>query len=125
MGIYLKIGSNDVSRFITENEYSVITAPVYDEDSAFINIYGEKIRDRTGLEVTISAKLYDVDDASAAAISSALSSGSANVIYSAPEECSASFDTLKLAISLDRVYKGVKYWTAEILLHAFIREGSL
>lgn len=125
MGIYLKIGNTDVSRFITENEYSVITAPVYDEDSEFINIYGEKIRDRTGREVTISAKLYDVDDTSAAAISSALSSGSANVIYSAPEECSASFDTLKLAISLDRVYKGVKYWTAEILLHAFIREESL
>ena len=126
MGIYLKIGGTDVSRFITANRYSAVTTPVYDEESTFINIYGEKIRPRTGHEVTVSAVLTDVDDVTAAALSDTLSAGSCTVTYSAPAEKSAAFECEKLALALDRVYRGVKYWTAELILHAsFVPEDGL
>ena len=73
MGIYLKIGGTDVSRFITENKYSISVSSVYDNGGEFVNIYGAKVRERTGYEVDISAELSDVDDTSAAALSAALS----------------------------------------------------
>lgn len=125
MSVYLKIADTDVSEFITENDYSVTTEPVYDEANAFVNIYGEKVRQRTGKEVVVSAVLRDVDDGTAAALSAALEKGSAQAVYSAPEQRSAEFEALKLSISLDRLYKGKKYWTAEIKLRAFVREVGL
>ena len=48
MGIYLKIGSTDVSRFITENKYSISVSSVYDNGGEFVNIYGAKVREKTG-----------------------------------------------------------------------------
>ncbi len=126
MGTYLKIGDTDVSAFITENKYSVTTVPVYDEESEYINIYGERVRARTGCEVTIDAVLCDVDDASAAALAKALSAKTVTAAYSAPELKSGSFEALKTALSLDRVYKGQKFWTAEIRLRAsFVPDDGL
>lgn len=115
-----------MSRFITANKYSAETSPVYDEESAFVNIYGEKIRSRTGHEVMVRAVLSDVDDSVAAGLSAAFDSGSMSVTYSAPEEKTAVFDGVKLALSLDRVFGGERFWTAEIILHAaFIPEDCL
>ena len=126
MGVYLKIGDIDVSRFITANKYSAETAPVYDEESAFVNIYGEKIRTRTGHEVTVRAVLSDVDDITAAGLSAAFDNGSITVTYSAPEEKVAVFDGVKLSLALDRVFGGERFWTADIVLHAaFVPEDCL
>ena len=49
MGIYLKIGSTDVSRFITENKYSISVSSVYDNGGEFVNIYGAKVRERRAM----------------------------------------------------------------------------
>ncbi|MCI7768407.1 MAG: hypothetical protein MSJ26_10590 [Oscillospiraceae bacterium] len=126
MGIHLKIGDIDVSRFITTNKYSAETAPVFDDESAFVNIYGEKIRNRTGHEVTVRAVLSDVDDITAAGLSAEFDNGSMKVTYSAPEEKSADFDGVKLSLSLDRVFGGERFWTADIVLHAaFVPEDCL
>ena len=125
MSIYLKIGETDVSRYITENEYKVTSVPVYDEESAFVNICGQRICTRTGMEVTITAKLYDVDDTCAAALSSVLSYERIKVSYSAPELSEAEFETVKSALSLDRVCGGEKFWTAEISMKAFIPDDCL
>ena len=126
MGIYLKIGNIDVSRFITANKYSAETAPVYDEESSFVNIYGEKISRRTGHEVTVKAVLSDVDDMTAAGLSAAFGSESIKVRYSAPEEKEADFNGVKLSLALDRVFGGERFWTAEIVLHAaFVPEDCL
>ena len=106
MGIYLKIGSTDVSRFITENKYSISVSSVYDNGGEFVNIYGAKVREKTGYEVDISAELSDVDDTSAAALSAALSGEKCSVSYSAP--------------------RGEKFWTAQVKLHAaFVPEDGL
>lgn len=126
MGIYLKIGDIDVSRFITSNKYSAETAPVYDEESSFVNIYGEKIRPRTGHEVTVRAVLSDVDDSAAEGLSKAFDSEKIRVIYSAPEEKEADFCGVKLSLSLDRVFGGERFWSADIVLHAaFVPEDHL
>ena len=126
MGVYLKIGDIDVSRFITANRYSAVTSPVYDEESSFVNIYGEKIRTRTGHEVTVKAVLSDVDDTAAAGLSAAFESESIRVRYSAPEEKEADFCGVRLSLSLDRVFGGKQFWTADIELHAaFVPEDCL
>lgn len=126
MGIYLKIGEVDVSRFITVNKYSCTSQPVYDEENGYISIYGEKIRKRTGHEVTISAFLSDVDDGTAAALSAAAEQKKCQVTYSAPDEKTGDFECLKLALSLDRVYRGEKFWSAELKLYApFVAEDGL
>ena len=119
MGIYLKIGSTDVSRFITENKYSISVSSVYDNGGEFVNIYGAKVRD-------ISAELSDVDDTSAAALSAALSGEKCNVSYSAPTEKTGEFQCSGFSLSLDRVYRGEKFWTAQVKLHAaFVPEDGL
>lgn len=126
MGVYLKIGNVDVSRFITANKYSAVTSPVYDEESEFVNIYGEKIRTRTGHEVTVKAVLSDVDDTAAAGLSAAFEGESIRIRYSAPEEKEADFCGVRLSLSLDRVFGGNRFWTADIELHAaFVPEDCL
>lgn len=126
MSVYLKIGNTDVSGFITENKYRVTVSSVYDSDSEFINIYGARVRDRTGYETDISAELSDVDDTSAAALSETLSEEKCTVSYSAPTEKSGEFECTDFSLSLDRVYKGEKFWTAIIKLHAaFAPEDGL
>lgn len=126
MGVYLKIGDVDVSRFITADRYSAVTSPVYDEESTFVNIYGEKIRTRTGHEVTVKAVLSDVDDTAAAGLSAAFEKSSIRVRYSAPEEKEADFSGVRLSLSLDRVFGGKQFWTADIELHAaFVPEDCL
>ena len=118
MGIYLKIGSTDVSRFITENKYSISVSSVYDNGGEFVNIYGAKVREKTGYEVDISAELSDVDDTSAATLSAALSGEKCSVSYSAPTEKTGEFQCSGFSLSLDRVYRGEKFWTAQVKLHA-------
>lgn len=126
MAVHLKIGNIDVSRFITSDKYGVETAPVYDEESSFVNIYGEKIQKRTGHQVTVSAVLSDVDDKTAEGLSKAFESDSIKVTYSAPDEREADFRGTVLSLSLDRVFGGEKFWTAEIKLHAaFVPEDCL
>ena len=126
MAVHLKIGDIDVSRFITSDKYSVETAPVYDEESSFVNIYGEKIQKRTGHQVTVSAVLSDVDDSTVGGLSKAFDSDSIKVTYSAPDEREADFKGAKLSLSLDRVFGGERFWTAEIKLHAaFVPEDCL
>ena len=126
MGVYLKIGDVDVSRFITANRYSAVTSPVFDSESEFVNIYGEKIRTRTGHEVTVKAVLSDVDDSAAAGLSAAFESESVRVIYSAPGESEADFKWVRLSLSLNRVFGGNRFWTADIELHAaFVPEDCL
>lgn len=126
MGVYLKIGDVDVSRFITANRYSAVTSPVFDSESEFVNIYGEKIRTRTGHEVTVKAVLSDVDDTAAEGLSAAFESESIRVRYSAPGEKEADFCGVRLSLSLDRVFGGKQFWTAEIELHAaFVPEDCL
>ena len=126
MGIYLKIGSTDVSRFITENKYSISVSSVYDNGGEFVNIYGAKVREKTGYEVDISAELSDVDDTSAAALSVALSGEICSVSYSAPTEKTGDFQCSGFSLSLDRVYSGEKFWTAQVKLHAaFVPEDGM
>lgn len=126
MGVHLKIGSIDVSSFITANKYSAETAPVYDEESSFVNIYGEKICPRTGHQVTVKAVLSDVDDTAAAGLSAAFENESIRVRYSAPEEKEADFKGVRLSLALDRVFGGERFWTADIELHAaFVPEDCL
>jgi len=126
MGVYLKIENTDVSRFITENKYSVSTSAVYDSSGEFINIYGAKVKERTGYEVDISAELSDVDDTSAAALSQIFAGEKCTVSYSAPTEKSGEFQCAGFSLSLDRVYKGEKFWTAQVKLHAaFVAEDGL
>lgn len=126
MAVHLKIGGTDVSRFITSDKYGVETAPVYDEESSFVNIYGEKIRQRTGHEVTVSAVLSDVDDKTAGALSAAFDNEKIRVTYSAPDEKEADFEGVRLSLSLDRVFGGERFWTAEIKLYAaFVPEDCL
>ncbi len=124
MGVYLKIGNTDVSRFITENKYGVSVSPVYGSDGEFVNIYGARVRERTGYEVSISASLTDVDDVTAAALSQTLSDSECTAEYSAPSEKTAQFECTGFSLSLDRVYRGVKYWSAEISLHAAFVPGD-
>lgn len=119
MGVYLKIGGTDVSRFVTENKYSCVTNPVYDDENSFYNIFGKKVMTKTGYETDIHAVLSDVDDVTAAALSETMSGNSCNVVYSAPAEKTGVFECGKISLSLDRVYRGEKFWTAEIYLHAF------
>lgn len=126
MAVHLKIGDIDVSRFITSDKYGVETAPVYDKESSFVNIYGEKIRKRTGHQVTVSAALSDVDDKTAEGLSAAFDSDSIKVTYSAPNEREADFKGVKLDLSLNRVFGGERFWRAEIRLHAaFVPEDCL
>lgn len=126
MGIYLKTGTTDLSRFITENAYSVTSVPVYDEDSEYTNIYGERIRSRLGRNITVSARLCDVDDDTAAALSEIASAGGKiNTVYSDPTEKTAMLEMEKYTASLDRVYKGEKFWTADIVLCGFVGEEGL
>ncbi|MCM1524734.1 MAG: hypothetical protein NC120_09785 [Ruminococcus sp.] len=119
MGIYLKIGNTDVSGFVTENKYSCVTSPVYDEESSFINIFGKRVRVKTGYETDISAVLYDVDDVTAAALRENVSGELCSVSYAAPDVRSGVFETVKFGLSLDRVYRGERFWTAEVRFHAF------
>lgn len=126
MGAYLKIGDTDVSRFITENNYSCITEPVYDDDSAFTNIYGERLRPRTGCSVKLTATLYDVDDDTAASLENALRGERVTAEYSAPDEKTAEFECTKFALSLDRIYRGERFWTVDIALTAgFVADDGL
>lgn len=126
MGIYLMIGGTDVSRFITENNYSVSSEPVYDEEGSFVNILGEKVRKRTGKKVSINAVLSDVDNASAAALSAAVSAEKCTAAYSAPDEKTGEFECTGFSLSLDRVYRGEKFWTAKIsLLSSFSPDDCL
>ncbi|MGN0665328.1 MAG: hypothetical protein ACI4KF_02245 [Huintestinicola sp.] len=118
MGVYLKIGGADVSRYITENEYSVARVPVYDEENAYTNIYGERVRELTGHEVTIKAALYGMSDTAVKALSDAVSAGSARVQYSAPQLMEGSFEEVSTEIFLDSVSDGEKLWNAKIVLHS-------
>ena len=122
MGVYLKLGGVDVSRFITENNYSVSEKPVFDEGASFTNIFGEKIRKRLGRDIVISAVLYDVDNDTAEALEAILSGGDMDVEYSSPEAASMGMSAVKHSLSLDRVYKGEKYWTVEFELCGYVRE---
>lgn len=99
---------------------------MYDNGGEFVNIYGAKVREKTGYEVDISAELSDVDDTSAAALSAALSGEKCSVSYSASTEKTGEFQCSGFSLSLDRVYRGEKFWTAQVKLHAaFVPEDGL
>lgn len=122
MGNHLKLGGIELGRFITENRFSVEEKPVYDEAGSFVNIYGEKVRERTGRQVTVTAVLSDVDDATAEALSAVLAAGKVQAEYSAPEVRSSVMETVRQKMSLDRVYMGERFWTAELELCGYVRE---
>ncbi|MGN1089185.1 MAG: hypothetical protein ACI4Q6_02185 [Huintestinicola sp.] len=125
MNTYLKIGTADVSRFITENSYSVACVPVYDEESTYFNINGETVRTRLGRKITISAALCDVDDTTASALSAYAATGSASVEYAFPAITNGDFTIEKFTAALDRVREGVKFWSAEIVMCGFAADDCL
>lgn len=118
MGVHLKIDGIDVSGFITTDSYSAESAPVFDKESEFVNIYGETVRTRVGTAVTVNAVLSDVDDVTARGLSAAFEKDEIDVVYSAPDEKSAVLTGVKLSLSLDRVFGGKRFWTAKIGLHS-------
>ena len=62
----------------------------------------------------------------AAALSAALSGEKCSVSYSAPTEKTGEFQCSGFSLSLDRVYRGEKFWTAQVKLHAaFVPEDGL
>ncbi len=123
MAVHLKINGTDMSGFLAESDFEVRTEAVYDPESEFVNIYGETVRTRTGLKVTVNAKLTDADDAAAAALRQAAENGRAAVEYSAPEIKSGDFDVSFSRISLDKVYEGQRRWRGEISACGFIRQS--
>ncbi len=125
MSVYLKLGDTDVSRFIVENEYCVSTAPVYDEESEFVNIYGERIKTLLGRETEITVTLRDLPDDTALSIAHIPQTRSVSVTYSSPAQQSGDFEPLSFSLSLDREVKGVKYWTAQMKLSAYVKEVGL
>lgn len=119
MGVYLEIGGADVSRYITENNYSVESVPVYDEENEYVNLYGEHVRRLTGHKITVSAKLFGMDDDTVAALSEVMSGQDVQVKYSAPELKTALLEPKKLFISLDSADPETdeKRWNGEVILH--------
>jgi hypothetical protein len=123
MGVYLKIGGVDVSSFLEENEYSVVSEPIYDDEGAFINIYGDEVRKKIGCRITISAHLTDIDDTTAASLAEKLEGNSVEAEYSAPVLSTATFRPISFVRKLDRVYGGRRFWSADIKMSGFFRQG--
>lgn len=123
MPAHLKINNVDMSGFLTESDYEVITEPVYDTESEFVNIYGENVKTRTGVKVTVHAKLTDADDEAASVLRLAAVNGSAQVEYSAPTIQSGNFDVVFSRIALDKVYNGKRRWSGEFSACGYIRQG--
>ena len=123
MAAHLKINGKDLSGFLMESDFEVRTEAVYDPESEFVNIYGETVRTRTGLKITVNAKLTDADDTAAAALRQAAENGSAAIEYSAPEIKSGNFEVDFSRIMLDKVYEGQRRWRGEISACGFIRQG--
>ncbi|MCC8042637.1 MAG: hypothetical protein LIO69_03895 [Oscillospiraceae bacterium] len=125
MSIYLSIGGIDLSGFLTENDYSAKIVPTYDEENSFVNIYGITVHDLTGFNVTLNAKLYEVDNDTACALSSLMQQESVSVQYSSPDLNESSFEPRGISLSLECVIDEVKYWTVEIELYAEIAYSGL
>lgn len=119
---HLTIGGTDVSSFLSGNDYSVRTEPVFDTDSEFVNIYGETVRTRVGRKITIHAVLTDANDSTYSALASAALQESVTVSYSAPDTQSGGFSVESISASLDRVFDGVRFWTVDISLAGYVRE---
>lgn len=118
MGVYFKVGNIDLSGFLTENDYKAEISPVYDEENSFVNIYGKTVHEMIGSRVNLKAKLYEVDNSTAAELSSLMKQQTVEAVYSAPELCEGEFEPKLISLSLDCVENGVKYWTVEIELYA-------
>jgi len=125
MSIYLSIGGIDLSGFLTENDYSAKIVPTYDEENSFVNIYGITVHDLTGFNVTLNAKLYEVDNDTACALYSLMQQESVSVQYSSPDLNESSFEPRGISLSLECVIDEVKYWTVEIELYAEIAYSGL
>ncbi|MCM1578053.1 MAG: hypothetical protein NC078_04560 [Ruminococcus sp.] len=121
--VHLKINGTDMSGFLIEEDYEVMTEAVYDPESEFVNIYGETVRTRTGTKITVKALVTDIGDEEAAVIRNAAESGSAQVEYSDPDVKQGEFEVTFGRIMLEKVYNGRRLWRGEISASGYIRQG--
>lgn len=123
MAVHLKIDDRDVSGFLEEQDYSVEAEPVYDPESEFVNIYGETVKNRSGLKITVNAKLTDADDDTARALRQAAVRGTAALEYSFPDAAQGDFEVTGCKVALDKVYKGQRRWKCVFSACGYIRQG--
>ena len=123
MAVHLKINGTDVSGFLAEQDYCVAAEPVYDPESEFVNIYGDTVRSRSGTKITVSARLTDADDDTAAVLREAAQSRNAVLEYSFPGAVSGDFEVTGCKVALDKVYRGQRRWKCEFSACGFVRYG--
>lgn len=117
----LTIAGNDVSPYIDENAYTTHITPIYDEQSGFVNIYGERIRQRTGRMIGIKAHLRGVPDTAAALLAAALDSGTVSVTADIPAQVTftAAPGECAFALHCDR---GGNIWDISLEVNGYDRD---
>ena len=117
--MYLTIGNTDVSAYLTEDSFSCTYTPVY-ADGEYVNIYGERMRTKTGETAEIRAVLCDVDDTTARALRTALGMSTVSVGYISPQTEQAQMVCEKAEFSVERNTDGI-FWTVSLVLCGSVR----
>ena len=117
----LSIAGKDVSPYIDENAYTADITPVYDEQGGFVNIYGERIRQRTGRMIGIKARLRGVPDNEAGIIAAALDSGTVSVTADIPAQVTFSAVPGACAFSL-HCDRGGSIWDISLEVNGYDRD---
>ncbi|MBQ5330151.1 MAG: hypothetical protein J6F31_02740 [Oscillospiraceae bacterium] len=99
--MYFSVNGNDMSAFITEDSFTYETEPLFDETGEYINLYGQRVRQRTGSRTSMALQLSGVTEAAARVLKTAFANGSAAVRVFAPdsEEMTASCESLALTLT--------------------------
>ena len=116
--MYLTIAGTDVSGYLTEESFTCSAEPVFAD--SFVNIYGERVRHKTGEMTTIKARLTDVEDTTARALRTALSGSTVSVSYISPRQTQAQMVCERADFSAERDLDGL-YWTIDLTLCGNIR----
>ncbi len=121
MNMVLTIAGTDVSTYIDENAYTVHMTPVYDEQGGFVNIYGEKIHERTGRMIRIKARLRGVPDTTAAAIAAALEGDTVTVTADIPAQVTFTAAPGECAFDL-HCDRGGNIWDISLEVNGYDRD---
>lgn len=114
----LIINGNDFSHAVEENGMRIKYTPVYDEQSVFTAMDGSVNRSLLGFRADISVSFSDLDEELAALLSGLLSAESYSVTFAFPDEKTADFSTLSLAMEPERIVGDVGYWSASISMQS-------
>ena len=116
----LIINGSDFSDVVEENSLRIKYTPVYDEQSVFTAMNGSVNKTLLGFRADISAEFSGLSETRAAALSALLSAENYSVSFAFPDERSADFRTISLAMEPERFAGNEGYWSAFLAMQSDI-----